>query len=497
MLWLCLHLPHLSLEIFTRGACLDPVSRVVSDAHNRRPRVLDCNPAAAVRGVRPGMTVGTAHALAPDLVVWPRAREAERRVLQQLAGWAGQFSPMVSLAPPHELVLEVEGSCGLFGGRDRLVDAVYRGVTGLGHQVVWALAPTPLGATLLARGGREVQVIARSQLRGMLARLPLGTLNLSPPVRAALHGLGMRSLGDCLRLPRDGLVRRAGPDLLKALDRALGDAPDPREPYVPPPRFVGRLPLPAAVEETGALLFAVHRLILELSGFLAARDAGVRELRFHMMHGVRSGTEVALRLTAPSRDPGHLLGLMRVRLERVALPAPVQEIVLRANPVTLPRRDGSLFPGGAVDAVDAGDAAALVERLRARLGEPAVHGLRRVAEHRPERAWDACDVTAGDRGDTVLPVMTHARDPCGTSGLPPRPLWLLPRPAPLAVRNGRPCRDGTLSLGPERERIESGWWDGADVVRDYFVARTVRGERLWIFRAPGIPDRWFLHGIFE
>ena len=54
-----------------------------------------------------------------------------------------------------------------------------------------------------------------------------------------------------------------------------------------------------------------------------------------------------------------------------------------------------------------------------------------------------------------------------------------------------------LRDGPER--IESGWWDGGDVRRDYFVAESPQGETMWIYRDHryGIDDgEWFLHGIF-
>ena len=54
-----------------------------------------------------------------------------------------------------------------------------------------------------------------------------------------------------------------------------------------------------------------------------------------------------------------------------------------------------------------------------------------------------------------------------------------------------------LRDGPER--IESGWWDGADVRRDYFIAENPRGETVWIYRDHryGIDDgEWYLHGVF-
>jgi len=95
-----------------------------------------------------------------------------------------------------------------------------------------------------------------------------------------------------------------------------------------------------------------------------------------------------------------------------------------------------------------------------------VHGLALHADHRPERAWRA----AGD-GEAVA------------AG--PRPLWLLEPPRRLGEN------DFVLLAGPER--IEAGWWDGEDVVRDYFIARTRAGSLSWIYRAT---EGWFLHGLF-
>ena len=77
-----------------------------------------------------------------------------------------------------------------------------------------------------------------------------------------------------------------------------------------------------------------------------------------------------------------------------------------------------------------------------------------------------------------------------------RPLWLLAQPEALTTHRGRPRRDGTLELLAGPERIESGWWDGGDVRRDYYVAQTTAGARLWIYRDCTGERAWFLHGIF-
>ena len=71
---------------------------------------------------------------------------------------------------------------------------------------------------------------------------------------------------------------------------------------------------------------------------------------------------------------------------------------------------------------------------------------------------------------------------------------MLSEPAPLgATFETTPW---VLRDGPER--IESGWWDGADIRRDYFTAESPRGEMLWIYRDRRYGDdgEWFLQGMF-
>ena len=50
------------------------------------------------------------------------------------------------------------------------------------------------------------------------------------------------------------------------------------------------------------------------------------------------------------------------------------------------------------------------------------------------------------------------------------------------------------SVGPER--IETLWWRGPAVRRDYYRVTIESGRHLWIFERL-VDQRWFLHGIFE
>jgi protein ImuB len=53
-----------------------------------------------------------------------------------------------------------------------------------------------------------------------------------------------------------------------------------------------------------------------------------------------------------------------------------------------------------------------------------------------------------------------------------------------------------LRLVSEPERVETGWWDGAEVARDYYRALDRYGVWLWVFRERTEPHQWFLHGVF-
>jgi protein ImuB len=57
----------------------------------------------------------------------------------------------------------------------------------------------------------------------------------------------------------------------------------------------------------------------------------------------------------------------------------------------------------------------------------------------------------------------------------------------------RKLEEGQFELLAGPERIESGWWDGDEAGRDYFVARFKNAAVAWIYRETG---EWFLHGLF-
>lgn len=462
-----------------------------------RGRVLACDTAADAAGVAPGMGLAAARALAPTLNVVARDMAREAAALAALACWAGSFTPAISLVPPRQdeaasaLLLEIGACLRLFGGVERIASAVGAGVAEQGYSRRCAVAPSAQGALWLARAAEQVLCGDIAALSTRLAALPVAALDLPPQASVRLSQFGVRTLGEVRRLPSAALARRIGSEAVSMIARAFGDLPNPRPAFVFPARFCAELELPAPVDNAAALLFAARRLTVALAGWLAARQSGVSECVLHLCRPHQPATALSLRFASATRDAARFERVLRERLERLVLIAPVEALRLEATGVApLPGHSGDLFAASH----DAHDMATLLERLRARLGETRVHGLACRAEHRPECATAAVAQGGGE-----------------TSVAAPRPLWLLARPQALRERDGRPYlsrHNGPLQLLGGPERIESGWWQegelsgemaGAsigDVRRDYFVALAADGRWLWLYRDNRLPGGWFLHGLF-
>lgn len=472
-LWLAAHFPRLPLEALLPAA-RSARAAAVTEADDPRRTIVSCNERAARQGILPGMGLAAALALVPGLRVEERQPVAEAALLDRLARWALQFTPVVSLEPPAAVLAEVKGSLDLFGGAMALCRRALAGLSGSGLGASLAIAPTPRAALWLARAGLAMTVTRSDALPGFAARLPLACLQWPPEAVAALAGAGITDVAGLLRLPRAEFAARFGPELLDELDAGLGRRREPRRRHVSPERFDERLDLPGEAATAIRLQPALERLLANLEAFLRARACGVPGLRLDLLHRARMPTRLRLGLARPSSDARELQRLLAERLARCPLPAPVTALRLRTGMLLpLAPRDADLLVRGGN--ADPEATARLLDRLRARLGRDAVFGVRPVPEHRPECAWRIAEPGAGS-----LPPWPAAAAP--------RPLWMLAEPQPFGDW------DGVRVSGPER--IETGWWDGHDVRRDYYVAWTRAGVRLWIFRERPPGGGWFLHGVF-
>ena len=532
-LWFCVYLPRLPLEALSvsedvSGNVSGDVSGGASgassgkgQANNRAVvrtdfraiveeqqgihRILLPDARAAEAGILPGQSANAALALLPELTLELRNPLCEQQTLEALATWLEQYSSFVSIVAADVLLLEIAGSLRLFGGLKTLGREIVAGFEQRGFDVSPAIAPTPLAAIWLARGGRRACVHEFEKLLPALRNLPLDCLDWPQTALESLTGMGIGNVGDCLRLPRDGFAKRFGPSRLLELDRALGRLPDPRPSWRAPERFLGDHEMAEEQDDCQYLLAICHELLVSHESFLLARQLGTQRLRFTFFHLKARATRLLLGSATAERLADRWFDLLRIRFERVALPEPVIAIRLEGGrtqaletgtgPLAFNGQARSGFNGRVQPAFN--DRAQLgttysmnqlAERLTARIGAGAVYRVSNAADHRPQLAWRKSTALAGKTVDVASTTRRDLR----------RPLWMLPEPVLLEAEQGWPRHRGRLTLREGPERLETGWWDEQSIARDYYTAIDPRGVRLWIYRdrKPRCDVVWYLHGIF-
>jgi len=519
MLWLGIHFPLLPLEIFTASCGSDLPQQNSPQVVTENGRVMLRNSTAATAGIAPGSTLATAHSIAPQLEHYQRSPEREYQRLTLLAESLYGFSPRVSLLPPSAggwtagealpgIVVEIGGSLRLFGDAEALTRQVAALCHNLGHTVRLCRAQTPLAALILARAdAHHLDTVP----------LPLAAVEprrLSTERLERLGNMGVHTLQQLLALPREGLARRFGTDLVDYLARLTGDQPDPRPLIEPAQRFRAALHLLDPLNDKAALDIPMQRLLNDLQHWLVARQLASGQLRWHFIaSGGRQRRRVCLpvRFARAQQNRAAFLDITRLALNDTALPADVMDIVLEARRLE-PWSAGSrgLFNNlrdAPASSAGPGEVSVLVDQLRARLGSQACYSLTAVDQHTPEQAWQP-----------AVPLGRSAAA-ADAAAVRERPLWLLDPP--------RAIRPEQLSLLRGPERIHTGWWspsgeralalrapsrtsfgrshreEGSHTeesssrgeARDYYVARHRGGAVCWVFIDPR--ERWFLHGYFS
>jgi protein ImuB len=398
-----------------------------------------------------------------------------------------------------------------------LIRAFNQDCNTIGVESSIALAPTPLAALVAARVGKPFVVTNKAQLVGKLTSVPLAPLRWPDDVVERLARMGVRTIGQALRLPRAGFARRFGPAQLSELDRLTGRNADLRHHFQPRERFRRRRELTYEMENTATILAALAPLLADLGKFLEVRHCGVTELECRLRHRHAPPSRCVLRLSAPLADVARLTELLGERLNALVLPEPVRSCELRSGlPVLRVLSCDPLWQPGEYGGAAGPESPQLVERLRARLGHESVYGLQMLPGYRPENAWSVREPRLangpgpgkanGPGAGTLNGIGTGTPNGRGQSLRSPklvspwrafrRPLWLLRAPQQLEEIEGVPRRRGSLRFFGDVERIETGWWDGGEIGRDYYTVFDIYGVQLWIFRERADPHRWFLHGVF-
>lgn len=467
------------------------------------------NRAAERLGLLPGLAIAEARAMHPALAAEPQDAEADAQLLQRIADWCMRYTPLVAIAPPDGVLLDICGCAHLFGGEAALLEDIVARLRRFGFAAAGAIADT-IGAAWAAARFSPMAIVASGSEQALLAPLPLRALRLPEDMVAVLNRLGLKRIGDIVDLPRSPLTARFGGRLLQQLDRALGRECEPLSPRLPVPPYCSEQPFAEPIAREEDVLAATERLAGRLAVMLEQRGEGARRLELRLFRSDGAVRCIEAGMSRPRRDPQAMRKLFAERLAGLKdeLDPGFGFDLARLSVLTAePLRPEQVGLGRQGDA--AADLDELVDRLAARLGGRRVGRLVAQDSHVPELAAVTLAAQACPRwGETGWAAFRRFR---AAVELSPRPLRLLAKPERIAVTpmtvDAPPLRfqwrrawhDVAAADGPER--IEAAWWTDEDgPARDYFRIEDRAGHRFWVFRAglhrDGCEALWFMHGLF-
>ena len=522
-------MPHLSVERVSRrrtGSAAEPLALVERVGSSQR--VAACCPRASADGVQSGQSLADARAILPTLAVQPHDPQADRAELERLATGATQFAPIVQPVEPATLLLDVTGCERLFGSEERQLRQATAWVEAAGVTVRGAVAGTVGAAWAMAHAGdARTAIIESGQELATLASLPMRALRLDGALVETLAQLGIEMIGDVMAMPRSALASRFGQAVLDRLDQAQGTLDESIEPFRPTPPPAVRMRLGFPTDRQDVLIEASRHLMARVIERLESMGQGLSRLLCTFHREQAQPLTANLWLSRPTRQLMHLMTLLAERIESVDMSIPVSAISMHVTAMAaIPQWQGRLFDAAETDREES--MSQLLDAMANRLGPDAVVQPVQGDDHQPEYACQYEPVTETPQQDTQLAskasrmggnmlLQAEAWRPdaddndatdvnAAHDAVADRPVRLLSPPQSVEViaapvegrlawfRWHNQCHAVSWATGPER--IETGWWRGQHVCRDYYVVQDEPGRRFWLFRDRG-SRLWFVHGCFQ
>jgi protein ImuB len=500
----CVDVPALPLQLLLkRNPEFQGHPSVVVDEDKPLGLVQWSNEAARRLGVLPGMRFSAALSLVADLRAGVVDDDAigvgVKRITERLQGFSPDVEP--SADDPGVFWLNASGLNPLYptllAWAERLrTDLACAGffataVVGFSRFGTWAVAKARPGHGVFRTPAEE---------RRMAEQVKLARLDLEPRARDALDKLGVRTVGQLLKLPAGGLRKRFGPAVHRVHRLGTGELKEPLSPARDAGPVKSWLSFDFPVSDTARLLFFAKSKLDGMLRELSERNEALVGLRLRLklerdIQGQHALLEEDVRPASPTLDARQILNLLHLRLESLSLPQGVVEMEIEAEGVAATLEQVRMF-----------------EELLARMGQAKRRDLRAAdrALARVRARWgdDAVVVTKLKEGH--LPEARYFFAPLGKLKLPRPEMKTLPRrlirrvfhkPEPLPPRP-RQEPDGWMLRGLEHGPVvkvlgpflvSGGWWRSG-VQREYHFARTQKGAWLWVYYDRK-RRRWFLQGV--
>jgi nucleotidyltransferase/DNA polymerase involved in DNA repair len=505
----CVWIPAFRLAVARLSqAAVDLAAPLILADRIERGRVVDCTLTAAALGVRRGMTLVQAQAVATEARTVFDDPAADARVWADVLEALDAASPVVEDGGLGRAFLEMHG---IAGGAAAWLGAVRGALGGFDLPARVGFGPNRFVAHAATHCGDGIA--CTGDPAAFLAPLPLDLLGYADSVsgsnalgdgaRERLRLLGVNTLGDLAALPHGPFVRRFGVAAARWHDLARGIDDRPLEPRARALRVDRALYGEGDASSEEQVLFALRTLVGWVVDDLCAagKRAGRLVLRLECEDG--ETRELITRVAQPTALPSTLFELLRARLEGVVLDAPVTGLRLAAEELASGGVALSLFAASDPDPDAIG---VVLARLDAALGEGKALRAR---------------VTDGPRIERRYTFEPFTLDALTARGPQPEPQPLAasatlqlritePRRIDVRVIDGAPRFAGSPPqhvvevAGPWR--VEEGWWtpatgEGTPLVRDEYDVLLEDGALLRIAHEADAtssgPAAWSVRGVYD
>lgn len=269
----------------------DELAEPIAIAAQHRVKV--CSHAARQLGIRRGMRVRNAQAVAPELTVVDDNPDRDGRMFASLAASFDEVAASVEVLRPGLVVVDLEAAGRFHGSEDKALEMLIDAASRRGIDAMAGAADEIATALIAARASR---VVAPGGSAEFLAAQPLGSLVAEESLAAdtdtvrALGQLGVSTLGELAKLPPNAVTTRFGAKGMR-IHRIASAAPDRRvAPELPVEDLAVAITPEDPIERVDAAAFAARALAANLHERL--KETGRNCLRLKVVAELGDGTRV-------------------------------------------------------------------------------------------------------------------------------------------------------------------------------------------------------------
>ena len=478
-IWMYIKFPKLSLEAITMNYSKDFTNKplVVIDTHKNKRKIIAYNNLSKDYGIDKTISLSTALAMCPDLIIKERNSSQEKKLLNNLAIIGYQFTADITIEN-HALCLEISKSKRLFRGYNNLLCLIHEKISLHKIFAINGFGINPLIAKILCKNKFQKFLPNLNNVYEELNKIPAIKITDNLNTRKIFSQLGIQSIKDLIDIPISLLSERFDSDLISNLEILLNKKQQILYKIKPSKTFHDEIQYINGLTNKESLIFPMKSLLKSLNEYLIAIHCRCSQIIWEFTTPLNVNITMKIKLSRSKNDWSELLNLSRIKLDNINLPKVVEKVSLYCADLIQDKKiNNEIFNDNKNKSQYKGN---LVDSIVAKVGEKALFTLLTKNEHIPEKAGS---ITKFDMKQFFEQQTTENT----------RPLWLLKTPNPIKFLNGKLYFKSPITILSGPERINDNWWENNQQL-DYYIARDEEGTNYWIYKS-GV--KWFIHGIFS